>query len=77
MAPPHGAAAPATPGAAVADAPLYAEQIRLLFRFSLVGYLATLLVIFILGAIHHLAGRDLVHEEFGEIPDETHTGMLH
>ena len=34
-----------------ADAPLHAEQIRLLFRFSLVGYLATLLVIFILGAI--------------------------
>jgi diguanylate cyclase (GGDEF)-like protein/PAS domain S-box-containing protein len=33
------------------DATLQAEQIRLLFRFSLVGYLATLLVIFILGAI--------------------------
>jgi diguanylate cyclase (GGDEF)-like protein/PAS domain S-box-containing protein len=31
--------------------PLHAEQIRLLFRFSLVGYLATLLVVFILGAI--------------------------
>ena len=28
--------------------PLYAEQIRLLFRFSLVGYLATLLVIFMI-----------------------------
>ncbi|MBK8324705.1 MAG: EAL domain-containing protein [Betaproteobacteria bacterium] len=27
------------------------EQVRLLFRFSLVGYLATLLVVFILGAI--------------------------
>jgi diguanylate cyclase (GGDEF)-like protein/PAS domain S-box-containing protein len=27
------------------------EQIRLLFRFSLVGYLATLLVVFILGAV--------------------------
>ncbi len=27
------------------------EQVRLLFRFSLVGYLATLLVIFILGAV--------------------------
>jgi diguanylate cyclase (GGDEF)-like protein/PAS domain S-box-containing protein len=34
-----------------ADPPLHAEQIRLLFRFSLVGYLATLLVIFILGAM--------------------------
>src|ERR1700748_3313736 len=33
------------------DATLHAEQVRLLFRFSLVGYLATLLVIFILGAI--------------------------
>src|SRR6476469_7904204 len=33
------------------DTPLHAEQVRLLFRFSLVGYLATLLVIFILGAI--------------------------
>ena len=31
--------------------PLHAEQLRLLFRFSLVGYLATLLVVFILGAI--------------------------
>ena len=30
---------------------LHAEQVRLLFRFSLVGFLATLLVIFILGAI--------------------------
>jgi len=30
---------------------LRAEQLRLLFRFSLVGYLATLLVVFILGAI--------------------------
>jgi diguanylate cyclase (GGDEF)-like protein/PAS domain S-box-containing protein len=34
-----------------ADSLLQAEQIRLLFRFSLVGHLATLLVIFILGAI--------------------------
>src|SRR5258708_9828225 len=34
-----------------ADDLLQAEQIRLLFRFSLVGHLATLLVIFILGAI--------------------------
>jgi diguanylate cyclase (GGDEF)-like protein/PAS domain S-box-containing protein len=39
------------PDPADADKPLYAEQIGLLFRFSLVGYLATLLVIFILGAI--------------------------
>lgn len=31
--------------------PVREEQIRLLFRFSLVGYLATLLVIFILGAV--------------------------
>jgi diguanylate cyclase (GGDEF)-like protein/PAS domain S-box-containing protein len=38
------------PGQAMADN-LHAEQIRLLFRFSLVGYLATLLVVFILGAI--------------------------
>jgi diguanylate cyclase (GGDEF)-like protein/PAS domain S-box-containing protein len=35
----------------VADTPLQAEQLRLLFRFSVVGHLATLLVIFILGAI--------------------------
>lgn len=34
-----------------ANSPLHAEQLRLLFRFSLVGYLATLLVVFILGAI--------------------------
>ena len=51
MSPPQTDAANAAPGVAEADAPLYAEQIRLLFRFSLVGYLATLLVIFILGAI--------------------------
>ena len=31
--------------------PVREEQVRLLFRFSLVGYLATLLVVFILGAI--------------------------
>src|SRR5258706_4626850 len=30
---------------------LYAEQVRLLFRFSVVGSLATLLVIILLGAI--------------------------
>jgi len=35
----------------VADTPLQAEQLRLLFRFSVVGHLATLMVIFILGAI--------------------------
>ena len=34
-----------------ADLALQAEQLRLLFRFSLVGHLATLLVVFILGAI--------------------------
>ncbi len=36
---------------AKADLPLHAEQVRLLFRFSLAGYLASLLVVFILGAI--------------------------
>jgi len=41
----------ASSDAAAEDQPLHAEQVRLLFRFSLVGYLATLLVIFILGAI--------------------------
>jgi diguanylate cyclase (GGDEF)-like protein/PAS domain S-box-containing protein len=30
---------------------VHEEQVRLLFRFSLVGYLATLLVVFILGAV--------------------------
>jgi diguanylate cyclase (GGDEF)-like protein/PAS domain S-box-containing protein len=35
----------------VHGSPLHAEQVRLLYRFSLVGYLATLLVVFILGAI--------------------------
>src|SRR5688572_19199222 len=40
--------APSEPGEGT---PLHAEQVRLLFRFSLVGYLATLLVVFILGAI--------------------------
>src|SRR5258708_9525495 len=34
-----------------ADPALQAEQLRLLFRFSVVGHLATLLVIFILGGI--------------------------
>jgi diguanylate cyclase (GGDEF)-like protein/PAS domain S-box-containing protein len=47
---PQRPAAPAA-NARASDSPLQAEQIRLLFRFSLVGYLATLLVIFILGAI--------------------------
>ena len=40
-----------TTEARVTDTPLQAEQLRLLFRFSVVGHLATLLVIFILGAI--------------------------
>jgi diguanylate cyclase (GGDEF)-like protein/PAS domain S-box-containing protein len=39
------------PREAAADSALHAEQVRLLFRFSLVGYLASLLVVFILGAI--------------------------
>jgi diguanylate cyclase (GGDEF)-like protein/PAS domain S-box-containing protein len=47
---------PHSPGAhpeerAAEKTPLHAEQIRLLFRFSLVGSLATLLVILLLGAI--------------------------
>jgi diguanylate cyclase (GGDEF)-like protein/PAS domain S-box-containing protein len=48
---PHRPPALASSDAAPEDPPLHAEQVRLLFRFSLVGYLATLLVIFILGAI--------------------------
>jgi diguanylate cyclase (GGDEF)-like protein/PAS domain S-box-containing protein len=51
MTSPQSPAAPAPAHATSGDGPLYAEQVRLLFRFSLVGYLATLLVIFILGAI--------------------------
>jgi diguanylate cyclase (GGDEF)-like protein/PAS domain S-box-containing protein len=51
MTPPQRPAARKPADAAAADPPLHAEQVRLLFRFSLVGYLATLLVIFILGAI--------------------------
>ena len=39
------------PASAGTDTPLHAEQLRLLFRFSLVGYLATLVVVFTLGAI--------------------------
>src|SRR5688572_9704957 len=41
----------AAPSEPAQGSPLHAEQLRLLFRFSLVGYLATLLVVFILGAI--------------------------
>jgi diguanylate cyclase (GGDEF)-like protein/PAS domain S-box-containing protein len=41
----------APPEQVPAGSPLHAEQLRLLFRFSVVGYLATLLVVFILGAI--------------------------
>ena len=51
MTTPQRSAARQTPAAAAPDTPLHAEQVRLLYRFSLVGYLATLLVIFILGAI--------------------------
>lgn len=51
MTSPQSPAAPPSARAPSGDGPLYEEQIRLLFRFSLVGYLATLLVIFILGAI--------------------------
>ncbi len=53
MTPYESPAAPAPPpGEPQADEPaLLAEQTRLLFRFSLVGFLATLLVVFILGAI--------------------------
>ena len=47
---------PASPPAQPADPPqdelaLRAEQVRLLFRFSLVGYLATLMVVLTLGAL--------------------------
>ena len=47
---PHKATA-TPPIPEVADTALQAEQLRLLFRFSVVGHLATLLVIFILGGI--------------------------
>ncbi|QJR15986.1 putative bifunctional diguanylate cyclase/phosphodiesterase [Usitatibacter palustris] len=50
MTPYESPAAPIAPAPAP-EARLFAEQVRLLFRFSLVEYLATLLVIFILGAI--------------------------
>ena len=47
---------PASPSASSAETGQYepslqAEQVRLLFRFSLVGYLATLMVVMILGAL--------------------------
>ena len=45
------AAPPQALSAGSPDTLLQAEQIRLLYRFSVVGHLATLLVIFILGAI--------------------------
>jgi diguanylate cyclase (GGDEF)-like protein/PAS domain S-box-containing protein len=49
MTPETTAVAPQSQDAA--DPALQAEQLRLLFRFSVVGHLATLLVIFILGGI--------------------------
>ena len=46
------AASPAIPGpGSVSLDEVREEQVRLLFRFSLAGYLATLLVVFILGAV--------------------------
>ncbi|APV50103.1 hypothetical protein BWI17_10660 [Betaproteobacteria bacterium GR16-43] len=42
---------PAPPAILESEGPLFNEEVRLLFRFSLVEYLATLLVVFILGAI--------------------------
>jgi diguanylate cyclase (GGDEF)-like protein/PAS domain S-box-containing protein len=47
----NSAPSSAAPSAGLADASLHAEQVRLLFRFSVVGHLATLLVLFILGLI--------------------------
>ncbi len=49
MSPQKTTAVPPSPEAA--DPALQSEQLRLLFRFSVVGHLATLLVIFILGGI--------------------------
>src|SRR5258708_30128179 len=49
MTPQRAPAAPPIPDPA--DKALQSEQLRLLFRFSVVGHLATLLVIFILGGI--------------------------
>ena len=48
--PPHERA-PGTGETGLVERRIAEEQIRLLFRLSLVGYLATLLVVFILGAI--------------------------
>src|SRR6266702_149181 len=49
MTPERATAVP--PISEAADPALQSEQLRLLFRFSVVGHLATLLVIFILGGI--------------------------
>jgi len=49
--PPHPAPAGRTEERAAETNPLHAEQIRLLFRFSVVGTLATLLVVLLLGAL--------------------------
>jgi len=49
--PPHPVPAGRTEERAAEPNPLHAEQIRLLFRFSVVGTLATLLVVLLLGAI--------------------------
>ena len=48
---PFGERAAVSKEAQIVATPLQAEQLRLLFRFSVVGHLATLMVIFILGAI--------------------------
>ena len=48
---PHEPSAPLPGVAPPASNTVREEQVRLLYRFSLVGYLATLLVVFILGAI--------------------------
>ena len=54
---PYESPVASTAAAPAGDGPVHGEQVRLLYRFSLVGYLATLLVVFILGAIlwEHLA----------------------
>src|ERR1043165_6842518 len=49
--PPHPVPAGRTEERAAEPNPLHAEQIRLLFRFSVVGTLATLLVVLLLGAL--------------------------
>jgi diguanylate cyclase (GGDEF)-like protein/PAS domain S-box-containing protein len=48
--PPSEAPGPASPAAGSPER-VREDQVRLLYRFSLVGYLATLLVVFILGAV--------------------------